>query len=210
MLRGSGAALLVENQGFVVTGGCGASEDENEQRDFVRPGADDKVFRLDPKPLAACAAIRDTLKPKWASLGAPIRQRLVRDEALCFSRSYDAAHLAKHPHQTVKRIAVLKAQGAKPVFDETANLRTDVPDRTQGRPEVREEDDVLCRRNTPMPAPTIRRWTRQQDFFLTRDGEGRIMLRDRRGRLSDMFAAKLGTDDRMFRLQAGPASACEF
>ena len=35
-------ALLVENEGFVVTGGCGANEDDQERRDFVAPGESDR------------------------------------------------------------------------------------------------------------------------------------------------------------------------
>ena len=83
----------------MVVGGCGASEDEEEQSDNVKPGADDKVFRLDKKPIAECRALEDSRKPAWAALGAPLRERLNRDEAVCFARSYDAAHLAKHPQQ---------------------------------------------------------------------------------------------------------------
>ncbi len=48
-----------------------------------------------------------------------------------------------------------------------------------------------------------------KQIFL-RAGGNDIMLRDRRGRLSDLFMAKLGTDDRIFKLSAQPASACTF
>ncbi len=76
MLKDSGAlTLLLENQGFVVIGGCGASEDEAEQADYVKPGADDKVFRLDRKHVAECRALEDSRKPMWAALGAPLRER---------------------------------------------------------------------------------------------------------------------------------------
>ena len=208
-LRGSGAALLVENEGFVVTGGCGASEDENEQRDFVKPGADDKVFRLDPKPVATCAAVRDTLKPKWASLGAPIRQRLERSEPLCFSRSYDAAHLARHPQQTVRRIAVFKAAGSKPVFEETSTY--ELTFRIERKDGQKFEKKTTCSAEKYAYACTHDpKMDTQQDFFLTRAGNDQVMLRDRRGRLNDMFGVRLGTDDRMFRLPTALASACEF
>jgi hypothetical protein len=36
------------------------------------------------------------------------------------------------------------------------------------------------------------------------------MLRDRRGALAKMFDAKLGNDDRLFKLQSSPADACKF
>ena len=97
----------------MVVGGCGASEDEQENEEYVAPGADDKVFRLDPKPFAACMAERAAMAPAFAKLGKPLRVRFKENETLCFSRSYDAAHLAAHPKQTVKRIAVLKTRDSK-------------------------------------------------------------------------------------------------
>ena len=97
----------------MVVGGCGASEDDRENEEYVRPGVDDKVFRLDPKPFAACMAEREAMAPAFAKLGKPLRVRFEENETACFSRSYDAAHLASHPKQTVKRIAVMKTMSSK-------------------------------------------------------------------------------------------------
>jgi hypothetical protein len=52
-LRTSGSALIAENEGFVVSGGCRASGDQEDEQEYVRQGADDRVFRLDKLPLAA-------------------------------------------------------------------------------------------------------------------------------------------------------------
>jgi hypothetical protein len=41
-------------------------------------------------------------------------------------------------------------------------------------------------------------------------GIWREVRRDRRGVLSKMFDAKLGSDDRIFRLQHSPAETCAF
>ncbi len=109
-LKGAGQSLLLENNGFVVVGGCGASEDEQENEEHVSPGADDKVFRLDPKPVSACMAERAAMAPAFAKLGKPLRFRFKESETLCLSKSYDAEHLAAHPKQTIKRIAVLKTK----------------------------------------------------------------------------------------------------
>lgn len=201
-------ALLVENEGFVVTGGCGANEDDQEQRDFVRPENEDAQFVLDPKPVAECAAIRDLLKPIWAKLGAPIRERLSKNDAVCFTRSYDTAHLAKHPQQTVKRIAVLKPQGGKMLFDQHIYELTFRVELKNGK--------KLMKKTTCQPSKYAYGCTHdpamdtQEDFYLTRAGGNEIMLRDKRARLEKLFGAGLGADDRTFRLSSSPANACRF
>jgi hypothetical protein len=200
--------LLVENEGFVVTGGCGASEDDQERRDFVRPGEADRQFVLDPLPLKQCTAIRDSLKPAWARLGAPIRERLAKNGAVCFGRSYDAAHLAKHPQQTVKRIAVLKPQGGKMLHDAHTYELTFRVELKNGR--------KVTKKTTCQPSKYAYGCTHDpaldtlDDFYLTRAGDKEIMLRDKRARLEKLFGTALGADDRTFRLPAAPADACRF
>jgi hypothetical protein len=207
-LRASGPALLIENEGFVVVGGCGASDDEQEQSDFVAPGDDDRVFRLDPQQVGECAALREALKPSWARLGAPLRVRLDRDETVCFSRRYGADHLGRHPGQSVRHIAVVKPAGGRPMQDAGAYRLTFRVELTDGR---RFEKTTTCQPSkyaygcTHDPALDA-----QEDFYLTRSGERHIMLRDRKGKLADLFGARLGADDRMFRLEAAPASTCAF
>lgn len=202
------AALLVENEGFVVTGGCGANEDDQERRDFVKPGEADRQFVLDPLPLAQCTAIRDSLKPAWAKLGAPIRERLASNDAVCFSRNYDAAHLARHPQQIVKRIAVLKPRGGKMLFDAHIYELMFSIELKSGR--------KLVKKTTCQPSKYAYGCTHDpkldtlEDFYLTRAGGSEIMLRDRRARLEQLFGTALGADDRMFRLSAAPESACRF
>jgi hypothetical protein len=201
-------ALLVENEGFVVTGGCGANEDDQERRDFVKPGEADRRFVLDPLPLAQCTAIRDSLKPAWTKLGAPIRERLAKNDAVCFSRSYDAAHLAKHPQQTVRRIAVFKPRGGKMLDDTYLYELTFSIELKDGR--------KLTKKTTCQPSKYAYGCTHDpaldtvEDFYLTRAGENQIMLRDKRARLEKLFGAALGADDRIFRLSASAADACRF
>ena len=59
-----------------------------------------------------------------------------------------------------------------------------------------------------MPAPTTSTDT-TKSFYLTRTADG-AMLRDRKGNLAALLKGKLGSDDRMFRLNAAPESACNF
>lgn len=210
MLKESGASLLLENEGFVVIGGCGASDDEAEQADYVKPGADDKVFRLDRKPVAECRALEDSRKPIWAALGAPLRERFDTENAVCFTRSYDAAHLSKHPKQTVKRISVLKTKGDKRAEDDFPyyNLvfRVELKDGKRAEKKTQcgaDQYAFACTHNADMDT--------QRDFYLTRAGKDHMMLRDRRGAMNKMFdGVTLGADDRTFKLEQTAASACEF
>lgn len=206
-LKENGSSLLLQNNGFVVIGGCGESEEEAEQRDFVSPGADDRVFRLDPEPLKVCTTLRDSLKPAYAALGAPLRERFKADD-LCLSRSYDAAHMAAHPKQTVKRIAVLKTRESKLSDDYPAyKLSFQIELRDGKRIEKKTDCSPDNYAYTCTHDPQL---DTQRDFYLTRAGDNEVMLRDKRGVLAKLFDAKLGDDDRLFKLRASPAADCRF
>jgi hypothetical protein len=100
--RESPTTVLLHNNGFVLVGGCGAGVDEPEI-DFI-PGKDDKVFRLESKPAPVCRVEDQKARPIGA--GKPLRERFGEKEPFCFGREYDAAHLVKHPRQTVVSIRV--------------------------------------------------------------------------------------------------------
>lgn len=208
-LKPGGASLLVENDGFVVSGGCGSDEDDDSRADFVKPGSDDKTFRLDPMPLAACRAIEDERKPAWAKLGPPIRESLAREGAVCFARSYDEAHLARHPQQTVRRIAVLKAEDVGPGADDhpayELTFRAELKDGRRIEKKTTCSADNYAFSCTHDPAMDTAR-----EFILRRAGSDGVILRDRTGKLNDLFGARLGADDRTFRMQGAPAAACNF
>jgi hypothetical protein len=206
LMRPSGGSLLIENQGFVVVGGCGGSDEDQENPIVVRPGADDKTFRLDKQPLDQCTALRDAQKPAWAKLGPPLRERFAKAGALCLTRDYATAHLASHPQQTIKRIAVLKTAAAKPHQPPQYNLvfRAELKNgrRLEGKTNCWPEDYAYaCTHDAEADT--------QRSFYLTRAGDS-VMLRDRKGSLGALFKMKLGSDDRVFRLQPAPESACNF
>lgn len=207
-LRPNGASLLLENNGFVVVGGCGASEDERENEEFVRPGADDKLFRLDPRPFAACMAEREAMAPVWARLGTTLRTRFNDNETLCLSRSYDAAHLKSHPKQAVKRIAVLRTKESR---SEPGAVFYTLTFRIETRDGKTFENRAICAPDRYAYACTVNPETdAQRDFYLTRAAGNDVLLRDRHGMLQKLLGAKLGTDDRVFRLSGEPAAACGF
>ena len=153
------------------------------------------------------AALRDSLKPAYAALGAPLRERFKADD-LCLSRSYDAAHMAAHPKQTVKRIAVLKTRESKLSDDYPAyKLSFQIELRDGKRIEKKTDCSPDNYAYTCTHDPQL---DTQRDFYLTRAGDNEVMLRDKRGVLAKLFDAKLGDDDRLFKLRASPAADCRF
>lgn len=206
-LKEAGSSLLLQNNGFVVIGGCGESEEEAEQRDFVSSGVDDRIFRLDPEPLKVCTMLRDALKPAYATLGAPLRERFRADE-LCLASSYDAAHMAAHPKQTVKRIAVLKTRESKLSDDYPAYRLSFLVELRDGK---RIEKKTDCSPdNYAYTCTHDPQLDTQRDFYLTRAGDSEVMLRDKRGVLARLFGARLGDGDRLFKLRASSAADCRF
>jgi len=204
-IKPNGAGLDLENDGFVVIGGCGASEDEAERQELVSPETD-RLFGLVRKSVEDCATIRDSLKPAWEKRGPPIRTRLVGKKAVCFERSYDAAHLAGHPNQKVRRIAVSKAPGLQKNYASLGYVLTFRVELIDGRRFVRRttcSPDRYAYACTHDPAADAER-----DFYLTRDGIDRIILRDRHGWLGKLFGVTLGDDDRLFRLSQVAPSVC--
>lgn len=201
--------LALTNEGFVLVGGCGASDEEYDNQVHLLPGADDKTFLLEPLPLAQCAALRDAVKPAFAKMGKALRVRFATEAALCYSRSYDETHLRKHPQQTVRKIALLRAAGGKDVHKDAPGY--DLTFRIETKDGKRFTQTAKCypdryAHTCPVKAKT----DTAKDFYVTRAGDEALTIRDRAGMLADFLGATLGKDDRLFRLEASAASACEF
>ena len=146
------------------------------------------------------------MAPAFARLGKPLRVRFKENETLCFSRSYDPAHLAAHPKQTVKRIAVLKTRESRPDPDEcqyNLTFRIETRDGTKFEQVANCSPDQYALGCQPDGQLDVDRY-----FYLTRAGDNEMMLRDRHGLLEKVFETRLGSDDRMFKLTASPAEAC--
>jgi hypothetical protein len=103
MKRESPTTALLYNHGFRVLGGCGQEAEGTDWVDFS-PGEDDRVFKLESMPVAACRVEEQRAMP--IRPGKPLRERFRHDEVFCFGRDYDAAHLANHPQQEVASIPV--------------------------------------------------------------------------------------------------------
>lgn len=208
-LRAEGADLGLANEGFVVIGGCGAGDEDQKNSVNVLPGTDDKTFRLTPQPIAACIAMREARKPAFAAQGQPIRVRLATSEARCFARSYDAAHLAAHPKQQVKRVSLLKPKDDAfkpddyPVHKLTFRIERRDGKTFEGTAECSPDNYIYACTDPKSPTDT-------QEFHLSRAGEKDIVLRDRRGVFASTLKAALGADDKSFRLTQADEAACRF
>jgi len=199
-LRADKDGLIVDNEGFILQGGCG----DPEKRVFLDPKPDDRRFRIERKPVDHCRQLRDLRRPAHAQAGTPLRVRLETEQPVCFAREYDAKHLARRPQQTVKRIAVLKGPGAPDPLQELT-FRVELKN---GRKLTKK---TTCYASRYAYACTHNPdYDTVQDFFLTRDGDRSMMLRDAKGKLNALFGAKFGSDDRTFRLDTAPAAACDF
>lgn len=208
-LRTRGKNLHLTNEGFVLIGGCGASEEEYENQVHFPPGADDKVFLLEPLPVAQCAALREAVKPSFAKMGTALRVRFEKDEAVCYSRTYDDAHLKKNPQQAVRKIAMVKPAGGKDVHKDAPGY--DLTFRIETKDGKKFTQSAKCYPDRyAYTCPVVAEADTVKDFYVTRAGDNAITIRDRQGKFSTFFKTKLGSDDRIFKLEASAVSACEF
>jgi hypothetical protein len=202
-------SLRLTNNGFVLIGGCGASEEEYENKLFFSPGADDKFFRLEPLPPAQCTALRDIVKPAFAKMGSALRIRFAKEEASCYARAYDETHLKENPQQLVRKIAMLKPAGGKEVHKDAPGYDLTFKIETKDGKKFTQTAKCYPDRYT-YTCPVVAEADAQKDFYVTRAGENAITIRDRAGKFSAFLKTKLGSDDRLFRLDASAVSACEF
>lgn len=208
-LRTRGKNLHLTNEGFVLIGGCGASEEEYENQVHFLPGADDKTFLLEPLPLAQCAALRDQVKPAFAKMGKALRIRFETQETVCYSRTYDDAHLKQNPQQTVRKIALLRAAGGKDVHKDAPGYDLTFKIETKDGKQFSQNAKCYPDRYT-YTCPVKAEADTAKDFYVTRAGDNALTIRDRAGKLTDFFGVKLGKDDRLFRLEASAPAACTF
>jgi hypothetical protein len=146
------------------------------------------------------------MAPAFVKLGKPLRFRFKENETLCLSKNYDAAHLASHPKQTIKRIAIIKNKGSKPDPDQVQyelTFRVETRDGRTFAGKVPCAPDQYAFGCQPV-GPIQHDWF----FYLTRAGEHDVMLRDKHGLLEKVFKTRLGSDDRVFKLKASPAEIC--
>jgi len=226
--RESANTALLTNNGFVLIGGCG-EEVEDAKTIHFDPGSDDKVFRLESKPIAVCRAEEQKVNPIPA--GKPLRERFKENEAFCFGRDYDAAHLAGNPRQMVASLRVGRLDPAAEKADSGIewwwyNVKLDVSLTLRNGSQVGDtryscypEDGAwACRREATSGTPSA---CDDRSIRLVRGPGDDILVQNRHSGLPidrECETAPTGeqlpvkpltrSDDRSFRLTRMPIEAC--
>jgi hypothetical protein len=217
--RENANAVLLNNNGFVLVGGCGEEVEEGKEI-YFRPGQDDKVFRLESKPLAACLAEKQKVSP--IPVGIPLRERFKEDETFCFGRDYDAAHLGANPRQ---QVASLRVGRLDPATEREDKDKADVPYglwwynvklAVSCSPE---EGSWNCSRENQSDTPSA---CHDRSIQLVRGSGDEIIVRNSNSGLpitNECETAPTGqqyptrpltrSDDKVFRLNRMPVEACK-
>jgi hypothetical protein len=233
---GNAGSIMLQNNGFVLIGGCGEDIDSADQVHFT-PGKDDKVFRLDKKPIDACRAEEQKTIPIRLGQGQPLRERFEPDEPFCYGRDYDAAHMAKHPQQKVASIRVGRLDPA-PERKETDTMSArEWPNDVRVNVSMKMKAGSTSRKATYSCDPEVSNWKchitgpethndtcTERYFQLSRAPGENISLINRRDGLPIDFACpdasksqdaggdaakrKTKSDDASFRLTKMPLEAC--
>ncbi|MET3518587.1 MULTISPECIES: hypothetical protein [Mesorhizobium] len=230
------ASLKVDDKGRLIVSNvqpdvyldAGAEEElGTAQYNKQALGSEDDNFRLDPMPAATCKAEFARIDPIDPALGAPLRERLQPDQAFCYGRDYDAAHLKSHPDQVTQSIRVFRGpvelasyasggdvanwpDGADIAVSVTTRLKTGKVTQTyscQG-----EADQWRCAASSKMSDFACD--VSQKEIFLKRGVNGTMMLANPNSALaivdlcSKAADGKTKSDDKVYRLNPMPQSAC--
>lgn len=206
--------------------GAGA-EDELGKIEYERQalGTDDSGFLLERRPEADCKAEFARIAPVNPALGDPLRVRLKPDQPFCFGRDYSAEHLASHPKQETRTIRVFRgkaelasfaAKGKISDWPNGADLVVAVTTRKEATKATQtyscqgEADQWRCVAITTAGGASCD--LSEKEIYLRRGANGTIMLANPKESLplTDLCQARGETrsDDRVFRLEAMPQSAC--
>jgi hypothetical protein len=196
--------------------------------DRQRLGTDDDGFRLDPMPVTACTTEFSRIDPGDPALGDPLRIRLEPDQPFCYGRDYSAEHLGSHADQLTQTIRVYRgktelaafaANGKAEDWPNKADIAISVTARglaghvTQTYSCEGEGDQWRCAVSPQAAAPAACD-IRQKEIYLRRGVNGTMMLANPNSGLpvtdpcSTASGGKTSSDDKLFRLDPMPQSAC--
>jgi hypothetical protein len=230
------ASLKVDGKGRVILSDVqpdlyldAGSEEElgTSEYDKQALGKEDDNFRLDPMPAATCKAEFARIDPIDPALGPPLRERLKSDQAFCYGRDYDAAHLGSHPDQVTQSIRVFRgplelasfaANGDAATWPDGADITISVTTRQKAAKVTQtyscqgEADQWRCAASAKMSDFSCD--IAQKEIFLRRGANGTMMLANPNSSLpivdlcSKAADGKTRSDDKVYRLQPMPQSAC--
>ncbi|MER9440693.1 hypothetical protein NKI79_04655 [Mesorhizobium sp. M0340] len=230
------ASLKVDDKGRLIVSDVqpdlyldAGSEDELGKAEYERQalGKDDNGFRLDPMPAATCKAEFARIDPIDPALGPPLRERLKPDQAFCYGRDYDAAHLGSHPDQLTQSIRVFRGpvelasfakEGDPANWPSGADIAVSVTTRQKSAKVTQvyncqgEGDQWRCAASAKTGAASCD--IAQKEVFLRRGANGTMMLANPNSGLpivdlcSKAAAGDTMSDDKVYRLQPMPQAAC--
>ena len=201
------ARFDTDSGGLLLNQSCGEPVDEGNDRWMTTAEAGGKVV-LEKQPAAACGELDRAAHPAFAKDQVPLRERIATLGWRCLNRSYDKAHLAKHPKQKVTNISVTiggQARSDRRSADEYPSTLLDVTLSFRLRNGDVKSRAVQCR-------------AFQYEFSC--DGGFRLRRRDGASALlvageysepgtpPTMLDTQLGSDDALFRLDAETHDDC--
>jgi hypothetical protein len=230
------ASLKVDDKGRLILSNvqpdvyldAGAEEDLGKAKYNEQAlGSEDDNFKLDPMPAASCKAEFARIDPIDPALGDPLRVRLKPDQPFCFGRDYDDAHLKSHPKQLTQSIRVFRgpvelasfaAGGDAANWPDGADIAVSVTTRQKGKKVTQtyscqgEADQWRCSASSKMSDFSCD--ISQKEIFLKRGANGTMMLANPNNAVavldlcSKAAGGKTKSDDKVYRLQPMPQSAC--
>jgi hypothetical protein len=230
------ASLKVDDKGRLVVSDVqpdlyldAGSEEELGAAEYNKQalGKEDDGFLLDPMPSATCKAEFARIDPVDPALGAPLRERLKPDQAFCYGRDYDAAHLGEHADQFTQSIRVFRGpielasfakDGDASNWPDGADIAVSVTTRQKSGKVTQiyscqgEADQWRCAASAKMSDFSCD--IAQKEIFLRRGANGTMMLANPNSSLpivdlcSKAADGKTKSNDKVYRLEPMPQSAC--
>ncbi len=214
--RRSGEKLVLSQDpafsGLRLESACDADPEGATRR--LDPKEDATTWVLHRLPMSACHAERDAARPPYARGADPVTTRFVDKGKVCHARTYDAAHLARHPGQRIAAMA-LRTEDRVRWTGEIDDFETVVPVTLTARL----RDGTSVTRTARCTAQDYHLGCHGEGgaFMVVRDGEKALRVRDfllksadREDRdLPRFLGLDLGDDDRVFRLDLADQAACD-
>ena len=193
--------------GLSLNQSCGEPDDDSSGRWLSGKDAGGSLT-LETSPAAECLKVREAAHPAFASDPMPLRERIAVSGWRCLKRSYDKAHMAKHPRQKVTAMTVA-LHG--PVTVE--NNGQDYPQTSLNVTlSFRLRDGKIHSRDATCLADEYQFRCEGGFRLRRRDGTSAWLLAgeydDPEVKEPAVIDATLGSDDKLFRLDAGTNEAC--
>jgi hypothetical protein len=196
--------------GLSLESACDPDEEGRDRR--MRPEEAGGSVVLERRPIAGCLAADIAARPHYALDPMPLRERIAVSGWRCLHRTYDRAHLRKHPEQLVTALAVA-IDGPVRVETGADGWRTTILDITLA---LKLRDGMKASRQVRCMADAYQFRCGDEFRLRRRDGASALLLAgayggeiERSGQPPQLNGLTLGADDTVFRLDARTEGSCE-